>query len=67
MDCSLTHTDAIQNRYLLYLCERQNYIHLDLKLLYQMMQSRNGRHTDRGIKWTAHRQGNKTDGTQTGE
>jgi len=42
MYCSLMHTDAIQNRYLICLCENQNYIHLDHKLLYQMLQSRNG-------------------------
>jgi len=51
MYCLLMQTDAIQNRYLVYLCENQNYIHLDHKLLYQMIQSRNGRHTDRGKKY----------------
>ena len=51
MDCSLMYTDAIQNPYLIHLCESLNYIHLDRKLLYQMIQSRNGQHTNRGTKY----------------
>jgi hypothetical protein len=47
MDCTVMHTDAIQNRYLTHLCESQNDIQLDHKLLYQMIQSRNGRNTNK--------------------